>query len=249
MTVGCLAPVLILPDGWERWSAAQLDAVLTHEGAHARRRDPLVQGLALLNRGDGRMIASPAVPPSTAASPAPLVQDGNTVTITRPDQPGTTAPDIGTVVLKTDGSESTITMRSEPLAQFTAVARWDGDKLIVTRDVSASNSVTQTLFLEDGKLKVVSKFTLQDAPVTMTYEKRWAGAGGPRYDTTYRNSAGKAAIALNRTSRPAKATTKNGTAGARTIPAATAIRWKGGIDTAELVAATVRPTVGCCAAT
>jgi beta-lactamase regulating signal transducer with metallopeptidase domain len=50
ITVGWLSPVLILPEGWDRWSAAQLDAVLTHEHEHARRHDPLVQWLALLNR-------------------------------------------------------------------------------------------------------------------------------------------------------------------------------------------------------
>ena len=50
VTVGWLRPALILPDDWERWRPAQLDAVLTHEQAHARRRDPLVQWLALLNR-------------------------------------------------------------------------------------------------------------------------------------------------------------------------------------------------------
>ena len=50
ITVGCFSPVLILPEGWDRWSAAQLDAVLTHEGSHANRRDPLVQWLALFNR-------------------------------------------------------------------------------------------------------------------------------------------------------------------------------------------------------
>ena len=50
ITVGWLAPVLILPEGWDRWSASHLDAVLTHELEHARRHDPLVQWLALLNR-------------------------------------------------------------------------------------------------------------------------------------------------------------------------------------------------------
>ncbi len=50
ITVGWLRPVVILPLSWRGWSAAQLDAVLTHEGEHARRRDPLVQWLALLNR-------------------------------------------------------------------------------------------------------------------------------------------------------------------------------------------------------
>jgi len=50
LTVGWLRPVVVLPEDWKRWPAAELDAVLTHEREHARRRDPLVQWLALLNR-------------------------------------------------------------------------------------------------------------------------------------------------------------------------------------------------------
>ena len=50
VTVGWLRPTVILPSCWRAWPQAQLDAVLTHEGEHARRRDPLVQWLALLNR-------------------------------------------------------------------------------------------------------------------------------------------------------------------------------------------------------
>jgi beta-lactamase regulating signal transducer with metallopeptidase domain len=50
VTVGFVHPVVILPEHWRRWSPAQLDIVLTHEGEHARRRDSLVQWLALLNR-------------------------------------------------------------------------------------------------------------------------------------------------------------------------------------------------------
>jgi TonB family protein len=50
ITVGAFRPVVILPDGWTEWPAAQLNAVLAHEGEHASRRDPLVQWLALFNR-------------------------------------------------------------------------------------------------------------------------------------------------------------------------------------------------------
>jgi len=50
VTIGWLRPVLLLPDDWRTWPAAKLDAVLIHEREHMRRRDPLVQGLALLNR-------------------------------------------------------------------------------------------------------------------------------------------------------------------------------------------------------
>jgi len=50
VTLGWFRPVVLLPANAEQWSSAQLDAVLTHEREHARRRDPLVQLLALLNR-------------------------------------------------------------------------------------------------------------------------------------------------------------------------------------------------------
>jgi beta-lactamase regulating signal transducer with metallopeptidase domain len=50
MTVGFLHPVVIFPEDWREWPEGQLEAVVTHEGEHARRRDPLVQWLALLNR-------------------------------------------------------------------------------------------------------------------------------------------------------------------------------------------------------
>ena len=50
VTVGWLHPVVMLPNNWAQWSPSQLDAVLLHEREHARRRDPLIQWFALLNR-------------------------------------------------------------------------------------------------------------------------------------------------------------------------------------------------------
>src|SRR5215475_8868428 len=50
ITVGWVHAMTILPEGWQDWEPAKLDAVLTHESEHARRYDPLVQWLALLNR-------------------------------------------------------------------------------------------------------------------------------------------------------------------------------------------------------
>jgi GWxTD domain-containing protein len=50
VTVGWLRPIVILPPCWNTWPAGQLDAVMVHEQAHARRRDPLVHWLALFNR-------------------------------------------------------------------------------------------------------------------------------------------------------------------------------------------------------
>jgi outer membrane protein len=49
-TFGLLKPRILLPEGWHRWSATRLAVVLDHEHAHAARRDPLVNWLALLNR-------------------------------------------------------------------------------------------------------------------------------------------------------------------------------------------------------
>lgn len=50
VTVGWFRPVAILPEGWDTWPERQLEMALIHEQQHARRRDPLIQWLALLNR-------------------------------------------------------------------------------------------------------------------------------------------------------------------------------------------------------
>jgi BlaR1 peptidase M56 len=49
-TIGVFSPQIILPRDRTRWTAGQLDAVLAHETAHVRRRDPLVGLIAHLNR-------------------------------------------------------------------------------------------------------------------------------------------------------------------------------------------------------
>jgi hypothetical protein len=50
ITVGWVHAVTILPEGWQNWEPAKLDAVRIHESEHARRHDSLVQWLALVNR-------------------------------------------------------------------------------------------------------------------------------------------------------------------------------------------------------
>ncbi len=50
ITVGMFRPRVILPESWTEWTRERLAAILAHEHAHLRRRDPLVQWLALLNR-------------------------------------------------------------------------------------------------------------------------------------------------------------------------------------------------------
>ncbi|MGH9481132.1 MAG: TIGR03435 family protein, partial [Terriglobales bacterium] len=50
VTIGWFRPSILLPAAAHAWPQEQLACVLAHERAHARRRDPLVQWLALLNR-------------------------------------------------------------------------------------------------------------------------------------------------------------------------------------------------------
>jgi hypothetical protein len=50
VTIGWLCPAVVLPLSWRRWPRAELDAVFAHEREQARRRDPLVQWFAALNR-------------------------------------------------------------------------------------------------------------------------------------------------------------------------------------------------------
>lgn len=50
ITVGLLHPTTILPEDCAQWPQARLNAVLIHEAEHARRFDPLIKWLALLNR-------------------------------------------------------------------------------------------------------------------------------------------------------------------------------------------------------
>ena len=49
MTVGFLRPKVLLPVGWEQWSAPKLRSVLAHERAHVDRRDWAIAMLARLN--------------------------------------------------------------------------------------------------------------------------------------------------------------------------------------------------------
>jgi bla regulator protein BlaR1 len=50
VTVGFFRPRIILPESSSDWPQARRNAVLIHEQTHARRRDPLFQWIALLNR-------------------------------------------------------------------------------------------------------------------------------------------------------------------------------------------------------
>jgi beta-lactamase regulating signal transducer with metallopeptidase domain len=50
LTAGIISPRVLLPLAWKNWPADKLSAVLAHEFAHVRRRDPLIGLLAHLNR-------------------------------------------------------------------------------------------------------------------------------------------------------------------------------------------------------
>jgi hypothetical protein len=107
--------------------------------------------------------------PVNCGTECKIVQNAKTLTISRVDQPGMTPPDVGVVVLNLDGRESTVTQSNG--GEYAANARSDGDMVVVTRDMTHS-SVTQTLSIEEGKLTVLTRFSLGDAPATLTYVKR-----------------------------------------------------------------------------
>lgn len=50
LTVGLFHPHILLPLESENWAQVKLDAVLDHEKEHVRRRDPLIEWIAMLNR-------------------------------------------------------------------------------------------------------------------------------------------------------------------------------------------------------
>jgi beta-lactamase regulating signal transducer with metallopeptidase domain len=50
LTAGVISPMIILPVTWRSWPEEKLHAILVHEYAHIRRRDPLVGLLAHVNR-------------------------------------------------------------------------------------------------------------------------------------------------------------------------------------------------------
>ncbi|HEY4089679.1 MAG TPA: M56 family metallopeptidase, partial [Bryobacteraceae bacterium] len=50
VTIGLIRPEIVLPLDWPQWEPAKLRAVLAHESAHIRRRDPLVQFVSAIHR-------------------------------------------------------------------------------------------------------------------------------------------------------------------------------------------------------
>src|SRR6185295_14010170 len=49
MTAGIVAPRILLPVEWPSWPQEKLQAILAHETAHIRRRDPFVAFIARVN--------------------------------------------------------------------------------------------------------------------------------------------------------------------------------------------------------
>jgi hypothetical protein len=50
ITIGIVRPRIVLPSSWRAWPERTRSAVLAHEAAHVRRRDPLVSFVARVNR-------------------------------------------------------------------------------------------------------------------------------------------------------------------------------------------------------
>ena len=50
VTIGAPRSSILLPQNWQDWNDAKLEAVVIHELSHIRQRDPVIQVLALLHR-------------------------------------------------------------------------------------------------------------------------------------------------------------------------------------------------------
>lgn len=50
VALGILRPAIVLPSDWREWETPRFDAVIAHERAHIRRRDPAVQFASALHR-------------------------------------------------------------------------------------------------------------------------------------------------------------------------------------------------------
>jgi beta-lactamase regulating signal transducer with metallopeptidase domain len=124
--------------------------------------------------GDGRMVSIVSGAPVNCGRECTIVQSTGSLTILRTATTQDAAPpDDGTVVLNLEGGESTIAQAADPLAEYKAAAAWDGDTLVVTRSITQSLLVTQSLSLEENTLRVVNTFNIPNsAPVTLTYMRR-----------------------------------------------------------------------------
>ncbi|MEI6246488.1 MAG: hypothetical protein WCQ64_15780 [Acidobacteriota bacterium] len=99
-----------------------------------------------------------------------IVQNASMLTISHaPNAQGVKIPDI---VLNLDGRESAIRQSADSKAEFKATAKWDGNKLVVTR-LMEPLLITQTLTLEGRQLKINSSISIDPASaVTLTYERK-----------------------------------------------------------------------------
>jgi hypothetical protein len=105
-----------------------------------------------------------------------MIQTATTLTITRPVNPDGTTPPV--VVLNLDGSESPNQQAGRqggPPTPYVAIAKWDGNKLVVTRSLGSQQHLltVQTLSLESGNLTIVTTNPGIDiaVPQTLTFVK------------------------------------------------------------------------------
>jgi hypothetical protein len=102
-----------------------------------------------------------------------IIQTARTLTVKLPVAPdGLAPPD---VVLPLDGTETTITQilhAGEPSNSFVATAKWQGNKLVVTR-LFGPAAVVQTLALEGREMTITIAVPIEGvAPFSYRYVKR-----------------------------------------------------------------------------
>lgn len=102
-----------------------------------------------------------------------IIQSARTLTVKLPVAPdGVSPPD---VVLPLDGTETTITQilhAGEPSTSFVATAKWQGNKLVVTRFFGPA-AVVQTLALDGPEMTITITVPVERvAPFSYKYVKR-----------------------------------------------------------------------------
>jgi hypothetical protein len=104
--------------------------------------------------------------PANCGNECTVDQDTQTLTLVRTeaDQKAHRVPNL---VVNLDGSET----QSQP--PYRDKAKWDDARLVITRPIVGPLSVTQTLSIEDGKLRIVTKFSEENmGPTVQTYQRK-----------------------------------------------------------------------------
>jgi len=126
----------------------------------------LVSVVATVAIAQGKPDFSGKWTPAQARGAMKVAQTEKTLTVERETGQGLTK-----TVYNLDGTETRSDLRRSDgtLATVTAIARWDGDKLVITTK-SANGESSQSWSLKDGKLQIERPG--RDGPIVTVYTRR-----------------------------------------------------------------------------